>query len=366
MLAIFLCPSSILSNTNGNFNLIGNPYQSQVDLESLLDNSNPNSEGLNHQYVYIYDPTLGTQGGYATVQLNPLYLTSVPTDSDVNQYLQPNQAFFVQTTGATPSLTFTEDTKFNDVGQTETFSTENTLPDHININLKYADQTLVDGVRVVLDDNYASQVDYFDAVKLWNLDESLSIYSKNNELSIEKRPQPVAIDTTQLHLYNYTQLSYTLDVEFVTEDASNQNIFLVDQYTQNSITITPNQLMAYDFTVNPDIPESVVTDRFLITYESTTLSVDDFNQRGFGLYPNPVSTNNFSIISQKSDNIDDIKQLELYNLQGQLITIFDDSDFHVEQQKLSVRFKQNLTDGVYLLKLISNVFEDHLKLIIKN
>ena len=335
--------NTVLSNTSSHFNLIGNPYQSQVDLKVLMEN---HAQDLDPNKVYVYDPTLGERGGYATIDLYNLSFSSVPSGTNANQYLQPNQAFFVQTTGASPELTFKESAKNNNDIQTTTFSFETETPSHININLKYDDQTLVDGVRVVLDNTYSENVDYFDAVKAWNFDESLTIYSKNTNLSIEKRPQPTATDTTQLHLYNYTKSSYTIEVEFIAETYNSQDIFLIDQYTEQSIAVTPNQQMSYEFTIDSNIPESVSPDRFLITYETSTLSVNDFENEKVTIYPNPLSGEQL-FIALSQTWIGKSAKFRLFDLSGRLIDTWD-FDHLKSQEILNLN---NLHNGLYILQL---------------
>ena len=67
----------------------------------------------------------------------------------------PNQAFFVETTGISPSLTFTENTKNPTTDFVETFS-QNMGLSKININLKrQSSDILVDGVSVKFDASYS-------------------------------------------------------------------------------------------------------------------------------------------------------------------------------------------------------------------
>src|SRR5690606_32403664 len=67
------------------FVMSGNPYQSAVDVNSVLTNStniNPNS-------YFVYDPTLGDHGAYVTVDL--LNGGNNSSESNANEYLQPGQ-----------------------------------------------------------------------------------------------------------------------------------------------------------------------------------------------------------------------------------------------------------------------------------
>jgi hypothetical protein len=345
---------------NTNFNLIGNPYQSQVDLKDLLDN---HSNQLNPNIAYVYDPTLGERGGYATIDLENTSFSSVPAGTTANQYLQPNQAFFVESIGVSPNLTFTEDTKNNGILQTQTFSTETNPLSYLNINLKDDTQHLLDGVRVVFGENYSALIDDLDALKFWNYDENLSVFSKNTNLSIEKRPAPVATDTTHLHLYSYTKTQYRLETEWVADTQENMQVFLVDQYEDQSLEITPNQSWSYHFSVNAAIPESVSPTRFLITYETNPLSLDDFSTSDINVYPNPLPRRQSLYL--QTDDLQDIQHIQLLNLQGQVVQNVKVDASVNSANRVEMNFKQGIQSGVYLLKFQTSTHHFVKKIIFK-
>ncbi|MFN2260806.1 MAG: beta strand repeat-containing protein [Psychroflexus sp.] len=70
-----------LAQNEGEFSLVGNPYQAKIDMEILLSNAN----GLSSQFTYIYDPTLGNRGGYVTVEFQNGNATVTPVASSVNR-----------------------------------------------------------------------------------------------------------------------------------------------------------------------------------------------------------------------------------------------------------------------------------------
>lgn len=329
-----------------NFNLIGNPYQSQVDMQVLLSSST----GLNPNIVYIYDPTIGERGAYATVDLSDDSndIGPVPETSEANRYLQPNQAFFVASIGTSPTLTFTEATKDNSGLQTGTFSEPTNSPSYLNINLKDDNQLLLDGARVVFGEQYNAQIDDLDALKFWNFDESLSIFSHNTYLSIEKRSKPIANDTTQLYFYNYTKTAYTLQTDWVMTTQENTQVFLVDQYLNQTIEVLPNQLLSYDFTVDFAIPESVSATRFVLIYETTPLSVNDLTNAEIVLYPNPVAKGQSLFIQLQ--NAQDIQHIQLINLQGQAVQRINKNHFDSSANIITINFIENIPIGVYLLQ----------------
>jgi len=71
-----------------------------------------------------------------------------------------------------------------------------------------------------------------------------------------------------------------------------------------------------------------------------TLSSNHFEQNNFSLYPNPVE-NQFTI---SSNNNEEIKTIEIYNLQGQLVKT---------ELNSNTTTTENLTPGFYLAKLTS-------------
>jgi hypothetical protein len=94
-------PTTLLfTNVDNDFNFIANPYHAQVDIRELINNS----LNLKDMEYYVWDPTLNTRGGYATVDLN----TNNSPAGDANVYLQPMQAAFVRTgaSGSAPVVNF--------------------------------------------------------------------------------------------------------------------------------------------------------------------------------------------------------------------------------------------------------------------
>jgi hypothetical protein len=337
-----------LSTTNGHFNLVGNPYQSQVDLVELLQN---NAQHVDNNYAYVWDPTIGSLGGYANVDLNMPSNTqsypfgsASPATSDVNQYLQPQQAFFVQTTGGTPQITFKENTKNNSTGQTAVFSQE--PPDYfvLDLSLLADDGRTYDGVRLVYGNGYNNGFDQLDATKFWNYTDNMCILSNNTYLSVEKRNTPSDNEETTLNLFGLTLNQYYIEGRFYADDPS-FSIYLKDHYTGQTSEILPNVNFSYAFSFDAGIPETMATNRFSLQYGNTTLGVNDLNfGDGFSLYPNPNSNGNFNI---KTPQLSGDVQVEILNLLGQQVYV---QNLTVEGQQVDVK-AANLSSGIYVVKL---------------
>jgi hypothetical protein len=148
---------SILSNVAGEASFIANPYQAQVDMNSVILASN----NISTLQYYVWDPTLGGtptpgspggRGAYVTVDL--LGGTN-SSSSSANQYLQPMQAAFVITSSTSPaSVTFDEADK--DVSQVQTDVKSSSQSEFVNIQLFTAESydegnTPSDGLRIKFD-----------------------------------------------------------------------------------------------------------------------------------------------------------------------------------------------------------------------
>jgi hypothetical protein len=345
-----------LSNTAGAFNFIGNPYQAQVDMNSLVTGSS-NISGLEY---YVWDPTLGGipapgspggRGAYVAVDLGTGNNTS---SSSANEFLQPMQAFFVRTgTDATASVTFQEAMKA--VNQTQTVVKSNSVQEYINIQLFNAEafsqgSTPSDGLRINFDKSFSISTED-DSPKLGNLDENLARVEGNAFSAIERRPLPEATQELPLFINQYRRESYVM--KFDVTDNLNTEVFIQDNYldTLSEITVSQN---TYSFVIDSSIPESEASDRFSLVFEPVSLSIGDENLVNLSLYPNPTK-GNFSISGIDSGQDTEVK---IYNLIGQQVYTAKSSG----QSTLEIT-DFNASSGVYLVKLNTNQGEKTFKLI---
>jgi len=181
-----------------------------------------------------------------------------------------------------------------------------------------------------------------DATKLSNPDENYAIVN-NGLQSIDKQGLPSLGDEIELSISNYTVSDYSLT--FVMENKPEVlGVFLVDNYlnTQTELTDT----FVYDFTVDQNIPESIVENRFKLKVDNTTLGTNE-NVFGadFSLYPNP--TNGQFTIKTSGLTGNDI-ELKIYNVLGQQVfsqaqTIENNGEVNVDASGLS--------GGLYMIEL---------------
>lgn len=355
-----------LSPVTGHFNLVGNPYQSQVDLVNLIQN---HSNDVRQDFVYTWDPRLGSLGGYAVLDLNLATISTViefgnatPSSSDSNQYLQPQQAFFIKTNGANPQITFTESTKNNGEAQTAVFGEGSINLSVLDVNLTDNNDKTYDGIRMVYGHSYSNNFDHLDAVKFWNFSDNLCIVSNTNYLSIEKRNKPTNDEVTALNLYGLSLDSYALQAHFYA-DHPHFSIYLKDNYTGAYEEILPDLLFNYPFTVDQNIPQSISSQRFEILYSNSTLGTTNGQSEKIVVYPNPVTSDVITLVMDGStENI--IHKIALYGLDGKKIKTLELDDRKIDSNFKSIKIGSDVPNNAYILDINANFGNEKKKIIV--
>lgn len=204
-----------LTSGVGAFSLIANPYWCPIDWTSIVIN---NPEVVSHitPTYYYFDPTY-TYIDPATglpvtnyVACNGTGVISVlgGGTSNINQYIQPGQAFFVQNDGSglAPSLTIRESDKSTSIGsQTNTFGVPkqfNRLTVALSRTLDMQGERTIDGAVAVFDSLYGKGYGSEDSKKLTNGGSNVFISEAGINLCIDGLPIPKITDSILLVLSN--------------------------------------------------------------------------------------------------------------------------------------------------------------------
>jgi hypothetical protein len=341
------------STVDEDFVMFGNPYQSAVDMTSVVTNSN----NVQSEFYYVYDPVQATFGSYVTVDLAD-GSNNYP-GSFANQYLQPGQAGQVKVSGAA-SMIFNESDKApgqhtatnrpmygNDRLIVQLFSTEhfqNEGPAHDSFIMRFAEGN----------DNGITPK---DAVKPMNFYENLGINHNGTYLSIERRAMPQDEEVYPLYSSGYQYSDYTLKLSIYGLDA---NSLYLEDYFKGTSTLLESGDTTYNFTVDKNDPLSIATGRFAIRTEAR-LDVDGHHMlAGIRLYPNPLDDNTFYINAPNLNgetvfiSINDMLGREVFNTEQ----IFSGTILKVE-------LSQGLSSGVYIVNLSSKGAERSLRIIKK-
>jgi hypothetical protein len=348
-----------LSSTAGHFNLVGNPFQSLVDM-SFVINASTNLT----PFYYVYDPVLGgtpivgvSGGRGAYVAVNTFTGATSNSLSAVNVFLQPYQAFYVQTNtlNTTPQITFNETDKVTSSVQTNVFRSTN----EVDVNNKFISLSLfsqaafdsndssLDGLRIDFSTTANNDVDAFDAVKFPNSDENISRNISETLISMENRGTAQNGELLPLRITNYRTTAYAMQISI--SDFPNQNVYLKDLYTNQNILLTNNATSNYSFVVNDADPASINADRFAFAFQDSQLGTDQSNfGSAFTLFPNPASGSSIFLNSKLPfENA----QIEVYNLLGQKVGGLE-TNFGTNNQ-ISIPIA-DLSAGVYVIKVTTN------------
>lgn len=303
-----------LNTTSGAFNFIGNPYQSPINIQAVL----LASTNINSNYYYVWDPKVGgTNGRGAFVTYSFLTSSNNFSGSAVNQYLQPMQACFVDTfANGAASVVFAESNKFTTTNENVYRNASSAIP-ILRLNVFDASSfqqggTALDGVLCFFGDEYSNGLDSYDAGKLSNLDENLSIKVENSNHSIVTFNYPILTSEYAISLSNYKHQNYVFKAQL--ENYNGLTPYLLDQLTTTYFEIQNNS--SYNFIIDPNNPLSSASDRFKIVFQTAVLSTNDFG-RNIILYPNPANAGDSFFIESSLENA----KVTLHNILGQSIPV---------------------------------------------
>jgi hypothetical protein len=195
-------------------------------------------------------------------------------------------------TGSDYSIEFTEASKAVTGSQTQVFSVPSTFfvnlrlytTDKLNNNAAEEDAI---GVRFYEDGN--NELDQMDAVKMGNPGVNLALVNGNTPLAIESRAFPEATEEIQLFMNNVNTDNYTF--RFHSDNIPvNTKVFIKDAYLDTTTEIEIG-IDTYAFSVDTSIEASKSPFRFTLSFEDTTLNVNEFEGvTSVEVYPNPTTS----------------------------------------------------------------------------
>ena len=297
------------------YTVIGNPYAASVNLDLIYNNGSgitANSNIINRNF-YVWDATQGTSGAYISLSydISGVYLTSSGTDGTPYLTVNSGQAFFVQQKGTGGNLTIEESNKtittppvlFRPVGTTGNGVSM------LSVKLYQATGTTIaermDATVARFNDLYnVSPNEVYDAAKLNNFNENLSLVRNNRYLSIESRPFPTKSDTLFVPFWNLNIRDYALTVTSSNLAGLNQTAILIDQFTNTQKVIDlGNATTSYPFTITSDAASSSLN-RFLIVMAPSVPLAVNFTKINASVDGNKVKVNWYTGSEQGIKNYD--------------------------------------------------------------
>lgn len=347
-----------LTTTSGRYVFVGNPYQAPINLQTTL----AASTGFNTNFYNIWDPTINTRGAYVVHN----FATGLNSNgsSAANRYIQPGQAFFIQTNATTQSLNFKEDQKYLSTTTAHVFRTTSPEPASAQIRFTLYENgamnesgTSADGFVVLFGNDYSNEVDEMDAVKIGNQDENTGILNSGKTLSFESRSLPTASDVIPLANNQYRNTNYTYKVKV--EGLDNVWAYLLDKFTNSRTLLENGTETSVAFTVNAS-DASADANRFDIVFDTTLGTGESAFSNALKVYPNPVTANQFFIElpTQQGESLN----VKLVNLLGQEVY---SKSLDISENVVRIQPETQLQSGVYLVKISNGSQEATKKLIVK-
>jgi len=372
-----------LSLNTGDFNvggngssLIGNPYQSPVDMQAVLSTA----QEINPNFYHIYDPTIGDFGAYVTVAFgNPdvnsfTYVQNgvLISESSANRYLQPGQAAFVNTINnmgadgtANPQLTFTENSKYSQSTNSGVFRSSSQIPADLDKNLSVklyqepeyiTDKKPRDAVLLRFHDEFSSEINLNDAPKSFNQEENLATELDGNLLSIDSRNLPSEEDEIQLNLQNLHASQYLFKLNL--NGLQNVEAYLVDNFLGTSTLIENNGETIISFSTDSNEELSVSKTRFKVVFAENSLNTRKIISDNFTIYPNPT---NGEFFIETSEAMQGEANLSIFNMLGAEVY----KSTHNIESNTKIRIAKDFPTGVYLVQINNETKSQTKKLVVK-
>lgn len=319
------------TSSNDGWNLIGNPYPSQINWGTLsLTNVDP--------FFYAFNTSSGSYVTYSG-----------------SEYIASGQAFFVQATGTSPSITFTENCKVS-AAPTNYFKTASSP----SIELKMTKDSFNSDIAFI-SFNVSSSKGFVrgeDAIKFSNPKINFGFYIDSN-YTVQRNavPMPSVTDTFILSAYAAVG-TYTIQVtNIIASLPTTKSIYLHDLFNNNFIDLRSSP--TYTFTITANI--ATTGNRFeLIILDLSTLPVkwnaftgEKFNSNAVKLqWQTSDEKNNQHFIIQRSVNNISFEEIGLVNGNGtkNIAQNYQFIDELIGQQKTATfyyRLKQVDIDGKF-------------------
>ncbi|KQC33341.1 hypothetical protein AAU57_08450 [Nonlabens sp. YIK11] len=345
-------PASPITLAGSNlYSLIGNPYQSKVDVQALL----AGATNVNTAEYYQWDPTTNNYVLYEFAT------PTVPSGSEITGNALPGQSFFVQSDATgNGSLQFQESYK---VADSDVATKNSTVNNQLTINLSTQEQAAngkANDIAIArFDEEYDSNFTTDDTSKFFGLSHSLAWENEGAYYIVNRASVPVDGDTYGLNVFVGESADYTFTLDLNGVDGI--NTYFHDKLDDSFDLVTVGE--STSITKNIDLADanSGAVDRFEIVFSKSTLGVDDSSAfaKAISIYPNPLSGNTLFI---KGMELDGDSSVSLTNLAGQVL--FETSKLTESANVRSIKLPE-IAAGIYIVNVNQNDKQASYKLIIQ-
>lgn len=342
--------------------LIGNPYACPIHPSSIVN-------GATNLFtnVWVWDPALGTNGGYVNYDGSlgaGTYSSSGGSYPNNTIAIQSGQAFFVRAASGTGSLTLTESMKSSSISNTFRNSNSNMASIFRVGFLKQTatDWMPLDGCIAGFYEGANAEADEADGKKMINTGENIGFLRNAVNLSSEHYPLVTTQDIMYLKVWNTQQAHYKLKLNTEEFTMVGVEAYLQDLYTGTSQQLNlDGSVQDYEFDVDPTVSASS-GNRFRIVFTNTALAVTHPEQGQLSIYPNPATGGKVTV-SLPTGSFEGCSY-ELINVLGQVVREDQLENGTSSQVSIPITGLPNSWYALRIIKENSVVYQG--KLIIKN
>ena len=291
--------TSANGSTNAGWNLIPNPYASNVDIGTIVDANKNNITSFS-----VWLPSNGTRGAYTTASFGSSYI--IPAGG----------AFFVKTAGPA-NFTFTEANKTSSAPSAVLLKSDPLKLNAIQLDIKSDDTIFWDSYVLRNRMDGLDGIDKMDAYKMQNPDVNFySLSAANDKLAIDHRN---IVAESMVNLGFNTTSDYHFTARVANLDMPGFDVYFKDNYLKTQTLLSNN--FKYDFSTNAD-PLSKGDSRFQLYFTKMANGILESknNTNNFSVYPNPANdkvrialTNNVSSANYSYTVVNQLGQTLLEN-----------------------------------------------------
>lgn len=336
----------------GNYQLIGNPYASPIDMESLIMTGGLN-ENVVDEKIWIIDPNIGQYGGYVTWDpVNQYSASGALNAQEDNHLIQSGQAFFVKTKTSPSSTTFHINESFKREGSNSfVFArTTNTSYERLRVGLERIENNTAqykDGIVVAFYDGATNNVDEKDVEKFTNPNETLAFLNGTSNLSSEHRAPIVHGDELLIKVTRAVAGTYKLKIK--TENFTFSGGALFYDLKLGSVTQMPLDGTTFEYAFDVTSDATTQGSRFKILFDTTLSNEDILNPNKLIAYPNPT-TKNFGLNINMGNLEPGVYNYRIVNMLGQEVQNGEINNLtNIQEQHINLNNISN--SGVYSLEL---------------
>jgi hypothetical protein len=327
---IFQKDITVDGSTYGNFNLIGNPYPSALDLNKVHTDNSANWDGIaylyNHQHILpgrTNDPN-----DYITVTATG----STPAGTDYS--VGTAQGFMIKASNNNVDFKFNTDQEFKVPGNNATFYKKSPIE---RVWLVLSNNDFSTSTLLGFTDNATDERDdKYDGVNISGSTD-LQFYSLINDVRFAVQATDSDIESKQIKIGMYAGETGKYTISILQDELNGHNVYLEDKL----LGVSNWNLSNTDYEFDVDVSDTRINDRFVVSFTEGTLSSSDkFDSSDIKIF---VADNLLSISKDKN-----ITKVEMISTSGKIVESWQGNSKNIYNIDTSI------SRGIYVIRAYSN------------